>query len=160
MDLVRSMQLCELNRTKALLNRCLTVAYSYITFKCPFQDMIQAMDTVTSTPPYPLSFHKSKLFMPSLALSHHAPCAINVPLSFVLGSWRGGEDVDVPVDVVGRACNKVQVMNHLTCGWVSLREFRRLTYSLGGLSIEWGYDDLFTPFSDFFVLICWIWPTL
>jgi len=35
--------------------------------------MIHATHTVTSTPAYPFSFHKSKLFIPSLPLSHQAP---------------------------------------------------------------------------------------
>jgi hypothetical protein len=38
-----------------------------------FYEVIHAMHTVTSTPPYPFSLHKSKLFIPSFALSHQAP---------------------------------------------------------------------------------------
>jgi hypothetical protein len=85
-----------------------------------YYDTIHAIQTVTSTPPYPFSFHKSKLLIPSRRLSHHAPCAINTPLPPAF-CGPGLEVSSVVVD-----CINVAVMNHFICGWVCFKEVRRV----------------------------------
>jgi hypothetical protein len=89
-------------------------------------DVIHAMHTVTSTPPYPFSLHKSKLFMPSRVLSHQAPCAIKTPRPVAGGTTVAEVDelFDVLVDAVevGEDCINVAVINHFTCGCVSFTD--------------------------------------
>ena len=83
---------------------------------------IHATHTVTSTPAYAFSFHKSKLFIPSFKLSHHAPWEINTPLGFESGAQ--------PLELFALDCINAAVMNHFIWGWVSLNELSIVVYSI------------------------------